>query len=99
LKSIINVLRDGAVRDRFDEVTGIAKQRNPKEWQEYQNIIQKALDTLRNVEPDLSLSLSSSIAGELASIEEAAYFIGMADGLQMSKLTDESINKAELIFS
>jgi hypothetical protein len=44
------------------------------------------------------LKLDNTLAGSKASLKEAAYFLGMADGLQMAKLTNEKVNKSELIY-
>ena len=99
MKSFMNILLDGAVNDRFDEIKRVAEERNPEEWQEQQNVIAEAMKKLKEVDPKIHFSLSGALAGEQASFQEAAYFLGMADGLKISKLTDESVNKAELIYS
>lgn len=98
MKGFMHTLFDGAVNGRFEEVERIVQERDPDEWQERQDIIDKAMETLKKADPEIHFALSGALAGEQAYIQEAAYFLGMADGLMISKLTDESVNKAELIY-
>lgn len=99
MKDIMHILLDGAVNERFSFIKALAIERDPDEWQEQQAIIERTFNKLNELDPVLYRDLSEALAGEQASLQEAAYFIGFSDGLRVAKITDRETNLSELIYS
>ena len=95
---IVSMILDGANQHRFPEIVRIAESKDPEAWHKMKNTFQTAFDELLKVDASLAHKLDNAVSEEQCLIESIAYSMGLADGLQLAKLNDPSVDKTELIY-
>lgn len=88
VENIIDIIKEQVLHERLDDIATFAEE--SEGWEAVQREIEKAYNKLEDKDcAEEARELSDAFTGEEVRLQEAAYLIGMADGMALAEFKNE----------
>ena len=90
MESIISIIKRDVLHERFCDIAALAKESDPAEWEKIQAEIRAAHTKLKEKDCREEVwELENASIGEKVKLQQAAYMIGLADGMALARFEQE----------